>query len=265
MSNVYVHFSLISFPARYSVVNFQLESHSLRFREVMCYTVPYSLPPEPSAKERKISMSDFIPKPTVKTICKDSRYNFKLVIYAYRQLSASEANFVYQQYLSKMHLKHPPRNKTVIVKKFLEWFLSKLQWNVSLPAPHVAICNRRFRGVSQSLSSPNPVLCTIKFSSSANLKSRLFLFLISLFRNPVLFPSPPILLSMYKTTVLITSYSRKYSIGTSKYFATLLAFLLPFSPSWPILNAQAPARAEYIRKENSNHVEIWKSNRAVIY
>lgn len=35
MSNVYVHFSQISFPARYSVVNFQLESHSLRFREVI--------------------------------------------------------------------------------------------------------------------------------------------------------------------------------------------------------------------------------------
>ena len=37
MSNVYVHFSLISFPARYSVVNFQLESHSLRFREVIVF------------------------------------------------------------------------------------------------------------------------------------------------------------------------------------------------------------------------------------
>lgn len=35
MSNVYVHFSEISFPARYSVVNFRLESHSLRFREVI--------------------------------------------------------------------------------------------------------------------------------------------------------------------------------------------------------------------------------------
>jgi hypothetical protein len=35
MSNVYVHFSQISFPARYSVVNFQLVSHSLRFREVI--------------------------------------------------------------------------------------------------------------------------------------------------------------------------------------------------------------------------------------
>ena len=35
MSNVYVPFSQISFPARYSVVNFQLESHSLRFREVI--------------------------------------------------------------------------------------------------------------------------------------------------------------------------------------------------------------------------------------
>lgn len=35
MSNVYVHFSQISFPARYSVVNFQLGSHSLRFREVI--------------------------------------------------------------------------------------------------------------------------------------------------------------------------------------------------------------------------------------
>ena len=35
MSNVYVHFSLISFPAPYSVVNLRLESHSLRFREVI--------------------------------------------------------------------------------------------------------------------------------------------------------------------------------------------------------------------------------------
>ena len=40
MSNVYVHFSQISFPARYSVVNFQLESHSLRFREVITTTLP---------------------------------------------------------------------------------------------------------------------------------------------------------------------------------------------------------------------------------
>ena len=35
MSNIYVHFSQISFPVRYLVVNFQLESHSLRFREVI--------------------------------------------------------------------------------------------------------------------------------------------------------------------------------------------------------------------------------------
>ena len=35
MSNVYVHFSQTSLPARYSVVNFQLGSHSLRFREVI--------------------------------------------------------------------------------------------------------------------------------------------------------------------------------------------------------------------------------------
>lgn len=35
MSNVYVHFSQISVPARYSVVNYQLESHSLKFREVI--------------------------------------------------------------------------------------------------------------------------------------------------------------------------------------------------------------------------------------
>ena len=39
MSNVYVHFSLISFPARYSVVNLRLESHSLRFREVIILTL----------------------------------------------------------------------------------------------------------------------------------------------------------------------------------------------------------------------------------
>lgn len=65
-------------------------------------------------------MSDFIPEPTVKTVCKDSRYNFKLIIYAYRKLSESEAKFVYQQYLSENHLKRPPQNKTVTVKKFLE-------------------------------------------------------------------------------------------------------------------------------------------------
>ena len=35
MSNVYVHFSQISFPTQYSVVSFRLESHSLRFREVI--------------------------------------------------------------------------------------------------------------------------------------------------------------------------------------------------------------------------------------
>lgn len=35
MSDVYVHFSQFSFPVRYSVVNFRLESHSLRFREVI--------------------------------------------------------------------------------------------------------------------------------------------------------------------------------------------------------------------------------------
>ena len=38
MSNVYVHFSQISFPARYLVVNFQLLSRSLRFREVILLT-----------------------------------------------------------------------------------------------------------------------------------------------------------------------------------------------------------------------------------
>ena len=46
MSNVYVHFSQISFPARYSVVNFQLESHSLRFREVIILSSAHiRLPP----------------------------------------------------------------------------------------------------------------------------------------------------------------------------------------------------------------------------
>ena len=37
MSNVYVHFSQISFPARYSVVKFQVKPHSLRFREVITF------------------------------------------------------------------------------------------------------------------------------------------------------------------------------------------------------------------------------------
>ena len=52
MSNVYVHFSQISFPARYSIVNFQLVSRSLRFREViliilltiLSYTAPQKEP-----------------------------------------------------------------------------------------------------------------------------------------------------------------------------------------------------------------------------
>ena len=42
MSNVYVHFSQTSLPARYSVVNFQLGSHSLRFREVIPTAVKIS-------------------------------------------------------------------------------------------------------------------------------------------------------------------------------------------------------------------------------
>ena len=47
MSNVYVHFSQISFLARYSVVNFQLVSHSLRFREVISIIGKKSLWNEP--------------------------------------------------------------------------------------------------------------------------------------------------------------------------------------------------------------------------
>ncbi len=33
------HLIMISFPARYSVVNFRLESHSLRFREVILHNM----------------------------------------------------------------------------------------------------------------------------------------------------------------------------------------------------------------------------------
>ncbi len=55
MSNVYVHFSPISFPARYSVVNFQLESHSLRFRKVIiCFTKKYLLDDCDTADEHKL-------------------------------------------------------------------------------------------------------------------------------------------------------------------------------------------------------------------
>ena len=43
MSNVYVHFSQISFSTRYSVVNFQLEPHSLSFREVIIFLLPNTL------------------------------------------------------------------------------------------------------------------------------------------------------------------------------------------------------------------------------
>ena len=42
MSNVYVHFSQISFSVRYLVINFQLESHSLRFREIIILHIYYT-------------------------------------------------------------------------------------------------------------------------------------------------------------------------------------------------------------------------------
>lgn len=65
-------------------------------------------------------MSDYIPEPTVKTVCKDSQYNFTLVIYAYRKLSSSEAQYLYHKYLSDNNLKRPPQGKTVTVKTFVE-------------------------------------------------------------------------------------------------------------------------------------------------
>ena len=46
MSNVYVHFSQISFSVRYLVINFQLKFHSLRFREVMVVCHSYFLQSE---------------------------------------------------------------------------------------------------------------------------------------------------------------------------------------------------------------------------
>lgn len=44
MSNIYVHFSEFSFPAQYSVINFQSESHSVRFQEVIMLCIISSFP-----------------------------------------------------------------------------------------------------------------------------------------------------------------------------------------------------------------------------
>ena len=61
-------------------------------------------------------MTDYIPEPTIKTVCKDSRYDFTLIIYAYRKLSEAEARNVYHRYLAQNHLKHPPKGKIVEAK-----------------------------------------------------------------------------------------------------------------------------------------------------
>ena len=60
MSNVYVHFSQISVPARYSVVNYQLESHSLKFREVIIGGWGGVLPPHFGQKKSRRPFSDFL-------------------------------------------------------------------------------------------------------------------------------------------------------------------------------------------------------------
>lgn len=65
-------------------------------------------------------MSDFIPRPTVKTTCKDSRYNFTFVIYAYRKLTLAESKYLYRKYLLDNKLTCPPQGKTVTVETFIE-------------------------------------------------------------------------------------------------------------------------------------------------
>lgn len=57
---------------------------------------------------------EYIPLPTVETICQNKRYNFTLKIRAYRKLSDAEAQQVYRAYLSAKGLTHPPQNVTVV-------------------------------------------------------------------------------------------------------------------------------------------------------
>lgn len=61
MSNVYVHFSQISFSVRYLVINFQLKFHSLRFREVIFSDIYINKPIGELCRERfyRENVSDF--------------------------------------------------------------------------------------------------------------------------------------------------------------------------------------------------------------
>lgn len=57
-------------------------------------------------------MSDYIPKPTVETVCHHKKYDFTLIVLAYRRVTPDEAHRTYLQYLHENKLKHPPRGIT---------------------------------------------------------------------------------------------------------------------------------------------------------
>lgn len=60
-------------------------------------------------------MNDHIPIPTVKNKLLVAKYNFTLIVLAYRSLAGHELRTAYYTYLSTHGLKHPPRNKVVTV------------------------------------------------------------------------------------------------------------------------------------------------------
>jgi hypothetical protein len=62
---------------------------------------------------------DSIPAPSVLTVLRDKERNFVLKIYAYRQLSESEAKQALSVWLSSQKLKRVPQNKTVITYSIL--------------------------------------------------------------------------------------------------------------------------------------------------
>lgn len=60
-------------------------------------------------------MSDHIPMPTIKNKLIVKKYNFTLIVLAYRALTEDELRIAYSVYLRSNKLKHPPKNKIVTV------------------------------------------------------------------------------------------------------------------------------------------------------
>lgn len=58
-------------------------------------------------------MNDYIPKPTVETVCYHKKYDFTFIVLAYRRLTSDEAHTAFHQYLNQRKIKHSPRGVTV--------------------------------------------------------------------------------------------------------------------------------------------------------